>query len=105
MKLTNKSEYACLAIIDLTEHYGQGLCTIAAIADMKSLVFRLSGKPKTVTDLIALKKENTDMYADLHLSVDTRTELYGLFYDFSVHFGCECSNGEQAGMCAILCTA
>ncbi len=37
MRLTVKSEYACLALIDLTEHYNRGLCTISDIASRKKI--------------------------------------------------------------------
>jgi Rrf2 family protein len=37
MRLSNKSEYACLALIDLTEHYKEGLCTVADIAERKEI--------------------------------------------------------------------
>jgi Rrf2 family cysteine metabolism transcriptional repressor len=38
MKLSAKSEYACLALIDLAENYSTGrLCTITEIADNKEI--------------------------------------------------------------------
>ncbi|MBD3391415.1 MAG: Rrf2 family transcriptional regulator [Chitinivibrionales bacterium] len=37
MKLSSKSEYACLALVDLTERYGLGLSTIAGIAERKNI--------------------------------------------------------------------
>jgi len=37
MKLSVKSEYACLALIDLSEHYQKGLCKIAEIAERKKI--------------------------------------------------------------------
>lgn len=37
MHLTAKSEYACLALIDLSEHYGKGLCRISEIARRKGI--------------------------------------------------------------------
>ena len=37
MKLSSKSEYACLALIDLAEHYERGLCTIGDIARHKGI--------------------------------------------------------------------
>jgi len=37
MRLSNKSEYACLALIDLTEHYRKGLCTVGDIAERKEI--------------------------------------------------------------------
>ena len=37
MRLTVKSEYACLALIDLTEHYNQGLCRNSDIASRKKM--------------------------------------------------------------------
>ena len=37
MKLSSKAEYACLAMIDLTEQYEQGLCTIGDIAARKNI--------------------------------------------------------------------
>ena len=51
MKLSSKSEYACLALVDLTEHYDRGLCTIADIAARKSI-------PKKFLEqiLLALKR-------------------------------------------------
>ena len=37
MRLTVKSEYACLAMIDLVENYDKGLCKISEIADRKRI--------------------------------------------------------------------
>lgn len=37
MKLSRKSEYACLALIVLTENYNQGLVKISEISDQKSI--------------------------------------------------------------------
>jgi Rrf2 family protein len=37
MKLSTKSEYACLALIDLTEQYGHGLVKIDDIAKRKDI--------------------------------------------------------------------
>jgi len=37
MKLSSKCEYACLALIDLSENFGKGLCRIADIAQRKKL--------------------------------------------------------------------
>lgn len=37
MKLSNKSEYACLALIDLSEHFGVGLRSIKQIAEAKQI--------------------------------------------------------------------
>ena len=37
MKLTTKSEYACLALIDLSENYSQGLITIEGISKRKKI--------------------------------------------------------------------
>jgi len=37
MKLSTKSEYACLALIDLSEHYGQGLRHIDEIAGRQGI--------------------------------------------------------------------
>ena len=37
MKLSTKSEYACLAMIDLSENYGKGLVKIEDIATRKNI--------------------------------------------------------------------
>ena len=37
MKLSKKSEYACLALIDLSEHYSQGLVKIEDICNRKDI--------------------------------------------------------------------
>ena len=37
MKLSRKSEYACLALIDLSEHYSQGLVRIKDISKRKKI--------------------------------------------------------------------
>ena len=37
MKLSTKSEYACLALIDLSEHYSQGLVRIIDISHRKKI--------------------------------------------------------------------
>ncbi len=37
MRLTVKSEYACLALLDLTEHHTKGLCKISEIAARKKI--------------------------------------------------------------------
>lgn len=37
MKLSRKSEYACLALIDLTEHYNAGVVKIIDISTKKSI--------------------------------------------------------------------
>lgn len=37
MKLTTKSEYACLALIDLSENYSKGLITIESISKRKKI--------------------------------------------------------------------
>ena len=37
MKLTTKSEYACLALIDLSENYSKGLITIEDISKRKKI--------------------------------------------------------------------
>ncbi|MBN2111742.1 Rrf2 family transcriptional regulator [Candidatus Woesearchaeota archaeon] len=37
MKLSRKSEYACLALIDLSEHYNQGLAKIEEISKRKGI--------------------------------------------------------------------
>ncbi|UCF97127.1 MAG: Rrf2 family transcriptional regulator [Spirochaetaceae bacterium] len=37
MRLTVKSEYACLALIDLVEHDNKGLCKISEIAARKKI--------------------------------------------------------------------
>ena len=37
MKLSTKSEYACLALIYLTEHYGQGLIKVESISHRKNI--------------------------------------------------------------------
>jgi Rrf2 family protein len=37
MKLSTKSEYACLALIDLSEHYEKGLIKIEEIATRKEI--------------------------------------------------------------------
>ena len=37
MKLTVKSEYACLALIDLAENYNKGLCKTSEIARRKKI--------------------------------------------------------------------
>lgn len=37
MKLSKKSEYACLALIDLSEHYAQGLVKIEDICNRKDI--------------------------------------------------------------------
>lgn len=37
MKLSTKSEYACLAMIELARNYGQGVITIHAIAEKQGL--------------------------------------------------------------------
>jgi Rrf2 family transcriptional regulator, cysteine metabolism repressor len=37
LRLTVKSEYACLALIDLAEHYNKGLCRISEIATRKKI--------------------------------------------------------------------
>jgi Rrf2 family protein len=37
MKLTTKSEYACLALLDLSEHYGEGMIKIEDIANRRNI--------------------------------------------------------------------
>ena len=37
MKLSKKSEYACLALIDLSEHYSQGMVKIDGICKRKDI--------------------------------------------------------------------
>ena len=37
MKLSKKSEYACLSLIDLSEHYSQGLVKIEDICNRKDI--------------------------------------------------------------------
>ena len=37
MRLTVKSEYACLALLDLVEHYNKGHCKISEIASRKKI--------------------------------------------------------------------
>lgn len=37
MKLSNRGEYACLAMIDLAVHYGAGLRTIGEIAERRAI--------------------------------------------------------------------
>ena len=37
MKLSSKSEYACLALIDLSERFNQGLCKISEVAKRKQI--------------------------------------------------------------------
>ena len=51
MKLSTKSEYACLALIDLSEHHGKGLVKIEEIAERKKI-------PKKYLEqiLLALKR-------------------------------------------------
>ena len=37
MKLSVKSEYACLALLDLVEHFGKGIRTTAQIAEKQQI--------------------------------------------------------------------
>lgn len=52
MKLSIKGEYACLALIHLTENYEKGLCRIEAIAQAKHI-------PKKFLEQILLNLKNS----------------------------------------------
>ena len=52
---------------------------------MKSLRYRFKGKPRTLSDWIDKTKKEKGVRVELRLSIETRVDTYGLFYDFTAH--------------------